>query len=80
MMKKELRKMKAAENCQEPFKKVNKTFYVRNDDNRSRNDNWRNDLRSRRYVGLDSYPKFFRTTSKNNYVIDSSNLEAKDQI
>ena len=69
--------MKDAENCQEPFKKVNKTFYVRNDDNRSRNDNWRNDLRSRGYVRSDSYPKFFRIASKNTYVTDKSKFAQK---
>ena len=42
LMKKELRKMKVAENREEPFKKENTTFYLQNtEDNRSRMDNWR---------------------------------------
>ena len=46
MIKRELRKMKVVDNREKPFKKENKTYYVRNnDDNGSRYDNWRNDLR-----------------------------------
>ena len=50
LMKKELRKMKVAENREEPFKKKESmtyyqedtTYYVWNtDDNRSRRDNWK---------------------------------------
>ena len=48
--------MKVVENREESFKKESKTYYVRDDNNRSRYDNWRNDLRSRGYVRLDSHP------------------------
>ena len=57
--------MKVFENREEPFKKEDKTYYVRDDNNRSRLDNRRNDMRVRGYVRSDSYPKFFRTASKN---------------
>ena len=43
LMKKELRKMKVAENTEEPFKKEQKAFYVK-DDNRARIDKWKNDM------------------------------------
>ena len=43
-MKKELRKMKVTKNREELFKKENNTFYVRNKNNRSRRDNWQNDI------------------------------------
>ena len=49
-MKKELRKMKVSENREEPFKKEDKTFYVRDDNNRARIDKCRNDLRAKGYV------------------------------
>ena len=42
IIKKGLRKMKVAENCEGPFEKENKTFYARNEDNRSRYKNWKN--------------------------------------
>ena len=74
MMKKELRKMKVVENKEEPFKKENRTYFVRDENNRSRYDDWRKDLSSRGYVRSDSYPNFFRTQSKNNYLRDSSKL------
>ena len=68
LIKKEQRKIKVAENREEPFKKEGKTVYVKNENNRSKIDNWRNDMRARGYVRSDSYLKFFRTVSKNNYV------------
>ena len=34
MIKKELRNMKVAENCEVPFEENHKTFYTRNEDNR----------------------------------------------
>ena len=62
LMKKELRKMKVAGNCEEPFKKENTTYYVQNtQDNKSRMDNWRSDFKSKGYVRSDSNPRFFRT-------------------
>ena len=50
------------------------TYYVRDENNRSRIDNWRNDMRAKRYVRYDAYPKFFRTASKNHYVREKSNF------
>ena len=50
MMKKELRKMKVVENSEELFKKESRTYFVRDENNRSRYDNWRRDLTSRGYV------------------------------
>ena len=68
-MKKELRKIKVVENCEEPFKKENTTYYVRNNENnRSRMDNWK----SKGFVRSDSHPRFFRMASKNTYVRDNS--------
>ena len=65
--------MKVVENREEPFKKENTTYYIRNtEDNRSRMDNWRNDLKSKGFVRSDSNPRFFRTASKNTYVRDNS--------
>ena len=60
------------ENCEEPFKKDNTTYYVHNnEDNRSRMDNWRNDLKSKGFVRSDSNPRFFRTASKNTNLRDN---------
>ena len=73
-MKKELRKMKVIENCEDLFKKESSMYYVRNDENRSKHDKWKNDLRSRGYVRSDSNPKFFRTALKNRYVQDDSRM------
>ena len=66
--------MKLVENCEEPLKNKSKTYYVRKDDNWSNYDNWKNGLRTRGYVILDSYPKFFRTASRNNYIRGNSKL------
>ena len=75
LMKKDLRKMKVADNREEPFKKKEGTTtyyqedtylkYVQNTNgNRSRRDNWQ----LKCYVRSDSCPGFFRTASRNNYV------------
>jgi hypothetical protein len=48
LMKKELRKIKVTED-REPFKKEHQTFFTRNDENRSRYNNWRNSLQSKGY-------------------------------
>ena len=50
MMQKELRKMKVIENRDEPFKKESKAYFVRDENNRSRYDDWRKDMRSKGYV------------------------------
>ena len=63
MMKKDLRKMKVVENTEELFKKEGRSYCVRDENNRSRYDDWRSDLTLRGYVRSDSYPNFFRTQS-----------------
>ena len=69
LMKKELRKMKVVENCEEPFKNENTTYYVRNtDDSRSRKENWK----SKGFVRSGSHPRFVRMASKNTYVRNNS--------
>ena len=78
LMKRELKRMKVAENREEPFKKKemtyyqeDTTYYVRNnEDNRSRRDNWR----SKSYVRSSSCPGYYRTASRNNYVRDNSSF------
>ena len=50
MMKKVLRKMKMAENCEGSFVKENKTFYTKNEDNRNRYNNWKIYLKLKGYV------------------------------
>ena len=42
--------MKVSENREEPFKKEDKTFFVRDDNNRSRIDKSRNNMRAKGYV------------------------------
>ena len=65
--------IQVAENLEEPFKKEYTTYYILNtEDNRSRMDNWRKDLKSKGFVRSDSNPRFFRTASKNTYVRDNS--------
>ena len=86
MMKKELKKMKVAENREEPFKEKKgittnflekDTYYIQNtDDNRSRRDNWK----PTRYVRSDSRPGFLRTASKNNYMRDNSKFRRGSDI
>merc|ERR1712105_96240 len=45
---------------------------TRNDENRSRYDDWRKKIRSEGFRRSESNPKFFRTESKNNWKRDSS--------
>ena len=73
-LKKELRKIKVEDNREEVFArdKEYKTNYVRNGDNRSRYNNWKNSLESKGYVRSRSNPKFFRTNSKGTYKRDNS--------
>ena len=59
MMKKELRKMKVVGNRDEPVKKESKGYSVRDQNNRSRYDDWRRDIRSKEYIRSDSHPDFF---------------------
>jgi len=73
IMKKELKRLKIVENREEPFaNKETKTYYTRNDDNRSRYDNWRKNIRSDGYRRSETNPKYFRTASRNKWIRDSS--------
>ena len=83
LMKKELRKMKVAENREEPFKKgiatnyIEDTLQVQNtDDKRSRKDNW---IRNK-YVRSDSRPGYLRTASRGNYVRDNSSFRRNSNL
>ena len=83
-MKKEFKRMKVAENREEPFKKdivtnyVDKdTYYVRNaDDNRSRRDKWK----SSKFVRLDSRPGYLRTASRGTYERENSRYRRASQM
>ena len=84
MMKKELKRMKVAENREEPFKKgiatnylAEDTYYVWNaEDNRSRRDNWK----QTRYVRSDSKPGYLRPSSRGNYVRDNSSYRRGSNV
>ena len=52
-MKKELNRLKVAENREEPFAKETRTYYTRTDD-RSRYNNWKRNLKLNGYRRLDS--------------------------
>ena len=70
-MKKELKKLKVAENREEPFAKETKTFYTKNEENRSRYDryeNWKNNLKSNGYKRSESNPRFFKTAYKGRWI------------
>ena len=71
-MKKELKRLKVAENREEPFAKETKTYYTRTDDNRSRYDNWKKNIKSDGYRRSETNPKFFRTASRKKWIRDDS--------
>ena len=71
-MKKELKRLKIAENREEPFAKETKTFYAKTEENRSRYNNWKNNLKSDGYRRSESNPKYFRTASKRKWIRDDS--------
>ena len=48
-MKKELKRLKVAENREEPFMKETKTYYTRTEESRSHYNNWKNNLKSDGY-------------------------------
>ena len=48
-MKKELKRLKVTENREEPFKKETQTYYTRDEDSRSRYNNWKNSLEKNGY-------------------------------
>ena len=78
-MKKELKRLKVAENREEPFKnKEIKTCYTRDDENRSRCDDWKRKLRSDGYRRSESNPKYFRTASRNRWIRDNSRFGDRD--
>ena len=84
LLMKELKRIKVAENRDEPFKKgiatnylAEDTYYVWNaKDNRSRRDNWK----QTRYVRSDSKPGYLRPSSRGNYVRDNSNYRRGSNI
>ena len=71
-MKKELKRLKVAENREEPFMKETKTYYTGKEDSRSRYNNWKNSLETQGYKIWESNPKYFRTTSKKKWIRDDS--------
>ena len=72
-MKKELKRLKIAENREEPFAaKETKTYYTKNDDNRSHYDNWRKNIKSDGYRRSETNPKYFRTASRKKWIRDDS--------
>ena len=71
-MKKELKRLKVAENREEPFMKETKTYYTRNEDSRSRYNNWKNSLKMDGYKRSESNPRYFRTASKKKWIRDDS--------
>ena len=71
-MKRELKRLKVVENREEPFGKDTKTYYTKTDDNRSRYNRWRNDLKTQGYKRSESNPRYFRTELKNKWICDDS--------
>jgi len=72
-MKRELKRLKIVDHREEPFaSKETPTYYTRNDENRSRYDDWRKKIRSEGYRRSESNPRYFRTASKNNWKRDNS--------
>ena len=69
-MKKELKKLKVAENHEEPFMKETKTYYTRTEESRSCYNNWKNNLKSDGYKRSESNPRYFRTASKRKWIRD----------
>jgi len=55
-MKKELKRLKGAENHEEPFVKETKMYYTRTEESRSRYNNWKNNLKSDGYKRSESNP------------------------
>merc|ERR1712105_567058 len=75
-MKRELKRLKIVDHREEPFtpfaNRETATYYTRNDENRSRYDDWRKKIRSEGFRRSESNPKYFRTASRNNWKRDSS--------
>ena len=75
LMKRELKRLKVAENREEPFapfsNKDTITNYVRTDQ-RSRMDNWRNQNQFNGFTRSESKPGYYRTASRGRYIRDSS--------
>merc|ERR1712237_239710 len=72
-MKKELKRLKIVENREEPFAgKETKMYYTGNDDNRSRYDNWKRNIKSDGYRRSETNPKYFRTASRRKWIRDDS--------
>ena len=75
-MKRELKRLKIVDHREEPFapfaNRETATYYTRNDENRSRYDDWRKKIRSEGFRRSESNPKYFRTASKNTWKRDNS--------
>merc|ERR1712105_88144 len=72
LMRRELKRLKIVDHREEPFAdRDTVTHYVRDDD-RSRYNNWRNQIQSEGFRRSESNPKFFRTASKVRYHRDNS--------
>merc|ERR1712105_60797 len=75
LMKRELKRLKVAENREEPFAPFSNrdtiTNYVRTD-HRSRQDNWRSQNQSNGFTRSESKPGYYRTASRGRYIRDSS--------
>jgi len=81
-MKRELKRLKIVDHREEPFAPFanRETYYTRNDENRSRYDDWRNKIRSEGFRRSESNPKFFQTASKNNWKRDNSKFSGRSSI
>merc|ERR1712030_10354 len=71
-MRRELKRLKIADHREEPFANRDTTTHYVRDDDRSRYDNWRNNIQSEGFRRSESNPKFFRTASKGRYQRDNS--------
>merc|ERR1712090_37736 len=77
LMKRELKRLKVAENREEPFSNRDTiTNYVKTD-NRSRHDNWRGKNQSNEFMRSESRPGYYRTASRGRYVRDSSKFSGR---
>merc|ERR1712090_113283 len=77
LMKRELKRLRVAENREEPFSNRDTiTNYVKTD-NRSRHDNWRGQNQSSGFMRSESRPGYYRTASRGRYVRDSSKFRGR---
>merc|ERR1712105_124912 len=77
LMKRELKRLRVAENREEPFlNKDTVTNYVKSD-SRSRYDSWRGPNNSSGFMRSESRPGYYRTASRGNYIRDSSKFRGR---